>query len=242
MESSVVTLVLAKMVTFLITSLFLLGFLAVAIYFWQKPASRMETEALPPPSFEPRSLFAGQDPASSEFGTGDSLINLSEGSDDRASLLERTSQGDQSVLIEAHRSGDCEFYNQALDILVTHADSSAKLLSLVSYVTRNELPVNNRLAREFGESWKRTPDRPSTAKMLHIAALSDDAAIYQNAAETALQFWRDGYLSGVPPRELQAILEGEFWVLSSRTRSSGAAFLLKRTLAKARRELEAADN
>jgi hypothetical protein len=228
------------MVTFLITSLFILGFLAVAVYFWQKPASRMETEAqLPPPPFEPRGLFAGEDSAASEIESADSRANLPAESDLRSSLLERSSQGDQSVLVEVHRSGDREFYNQALDFLVTQADSSAKLLSLVSYVTRNELPVNNRLARECIESWKRTPDRPSTAKMLHIAALSDDAGIYQSAAETALQFRRDGYLSGISPRELQAILEGEFWVLSSHTRSSGAAFLLKRTLAKARRELEA---
>jgi hypothetical protein len=41
---------------------------------------------------------------------------------------------------------------------------------------------------------------------------------------------------------LRSILEGEFWILSSPTRRSGAGFLLKRALAGARRELEAAHN
>ena len=76
--------------------------------------------------------------------------------------------------------------------------------------------------------------------MLHVAALSDDAAIYQKGVETALGSWRKGSLSEISPQELRAILEGEFWILSLPTRSSGAGFLLKRALAGARRELDAA--
>ena len=79
-------------------------------------------------------------------------------------------------------------------------------------------------------------------KMLHVAALSDDATVYQAAVETALEFWRKGFLPKISPQELLAILEGEFWLLSSNTRSSGAGFLLKRTLSSARRELETAHN
>jgi hypothetical protein len=78
--------------------------------------------------------------------------------------------------------------------------------------------------------------------MLHVAALSNDAAVYQTAVETALEFWRGGLLSEVSAQELRAILEGEFWILSSPARSSGAGFLLKRALAVARRELKAAHN
>lgn len=76
--------------------------------------------------------------------------------------------------------------------------------------------------------------------MLHIAALSDDASVYQKAVQAALTGFRKGALPGVSGDELQAILEGEFWLLSSPTRSSGAGFLLKRELASARRELAAA--
>jgi hypothetical protein len=78
--------------------------------------------------------------------------------------------------------------------------------------------------------------------MLHIAALSDNAETLKTAVDVALRSWREGNLLDVSAIELQALFNGEFWVLSSRTRSSGAGFLLKRTLVSARRELDAALN
>ena len=78
------------------------------------------------------------------------------------------------------------------------------------------------------------------SKAMHFAALSDDADVYRGAVEQALTFWREGKLSDVSAIELRALFDGEFWILSSRTRSSGAGFVLKRTLDSARRELEAA--
>jgi hypothetical protein len=58
--------------------------------------------------------------------------------------------------------------------------------------------------------------------------------------EKALGLRREQKLADISPAELRALFDGEFWVLSSRTRSSGAGFVLKRTLKNARRELEAA--
>ena len=67
--------------------------------------------------------------------------------------------------------------------------------------------------------------------MLHFAAaLSDDAASTNAPSKMALHFWREGRLPDVSAMELQLYLTGEFWVLSSGTRSSGAGFVLKRTL------------
>jgi hypothetical protein len=226
------------MVTFLITSFFIIGFLAVAVYFWQKPLSTTETESLPP--LEPRGLFAGG--RADESALAAANAGAKPHAESRSSLIQRARQGDSKVLMELHDPGDAAFYNQALDLLVAKAGSDKEILSLASYVTRNELPVNRRLAEKFIDSWKRAPNRSSTAKMLHLGALSDDAAVYQAAVEAALQFWRAGHLSGVSAQELHAILEGEFWILSSSTRSSGTGFLLKRTLASARRELKAAQN
>jgi hypothetical protein len=74
--------------------------------------------------------------------------------------------------------------------------------------------------------------------MLHAASLSDDAAVYQKAVETALRAWREQELNDLSAQDLQALFTSEFWVLSSGTRSSGAGFILKRALASARRELE----
>lgn len=230
------------MVTFLITSFFILAFLAVAVYFWQKPASTTETEALLPPS-QWRGLFIDGIPDGQM--AEDDAEAIATALRERTALLDRAANGEKSVLQEARNTSNSEdsgFYEEVLNSLVESADSGPKLLSLVSYVTRHELPVSQKLAARFIASCKSVRDPRSTAKMLHLAALSNDAAVYQTAVETALEFWRSGYLSDVPPQELRAILEGEFWILSSPTRSSGAGFLLKRTLAIARRELEAAHN
>jgi hypothetical protein len=223
------------MVTLLITSFFIIGVLALAIYFWQKPASTIDTESELPPATR-RALF--DSPASGQQLPDADEERAMTAARQRTELLDRAKRGEKSALNEAQTAKDAGLYDAVLNSLVTWADADAKLLSLVSHVMRNELPVNTRLAEAFIQSWQNAPERSSTAKMLHIAALSDDAGVYQTAAEAALHFWRDGRLPGVSGPELRAILDGEFWILSSRTRKSGAGFLLKRTLASARPELE----
>jgi hypothetical protein len=111
---------------------------------------------------------------------------------------------------------------------------------LASYIVRHDLPVNKTLAEKFVELWRQAPDRESTAKMLHLAALSDNADTYRSAVASALDYRRNGKLTTITKEELKAIIEGEYWLLSSNTRSSGAGFVLKQTLTNARRELEAA--
>lgn len=228
------------MVTFLITSFFVLAFLAIAIYFWQKPNS-LSVESLPPPPG--RGLFIDGTPDQQALTIAEANTETTaNAAARRTELLEGAKAGEKSVLQEVRNIGDTELYEEALNLLVAGADSDPKLLSLVSYVTRHELRVNKKLALAVMDSYKRAPDRSATAKMLHVAALSDDAAVYQSAVETALEFWRGERLSEVSALELRSILEGEFWILSSPTRSSGAGFLLKRALRGTRRELEAAHN
>lgn len=220
------------MVTFLITSVFILGFIAVAIYFWQKPATKPESYFLPPPP-PPAGLFSEQpdeaEPAPAISRTVDPEL--------KAALLQRAEHGDKSTLQETHLVGDSALYDELLRELVIRAHSEAEVLSLVSYVARNELPVNKSLAEAVIDSWQQSPDGSSTAKTLHIVALSDDAALFSSTVETALQFWREGKLK-TSPEELRALFDGEFWLLSADIRASGLGFSLKRTLANARRELE----
>ena len=167
------------MVTFLITSVLLLGLVAIAIYFWQKPANQTQTIELPPPEHR-RSLFADTVDASAEPPEPLPPAN--------------------APLALPHKL-------------------KAEAESLI-------------------ESFETSPDTDSTLKMLHTAALADDAAVYQNAVETALRAWREQKLKDLSAPDLQALFTSEFWVLSSGTRSSGAGFVLKRALASARRELE----
>jgi hypothetical protein len=89
--------------------------------------------------------------------------------------------------------------------------------------------------------YQQTPNRNTTANLLHAAALSDDAKNYERAIELVLLSWRDGSLANVSAKELQSIFNSEYWVLSSRTRTSGAGFVLKETLSRANRELELAN-
>jgi len=225
------------MVTFLITSILLLGLFAISIYFWQKPSKSVGNAELPPPD-QPRGLF---DHDGSDMTAQLSAVTETD-SNKKEALIDRASQGDKNVLQEALQLREHELYIEVLSVLIDKAQSAPRLHSLVSYVTQHELPVSERLAVSFIESSKQALNRASTAKMLHIAALSDNAETLKGAVEVAFRSWREGNLPDVSAIELQALFNGEFWVLSSRTRSSGAGFLLKRTLASARRELDAAPN
>ena len=229
------------MVTFLITSFFVLAFLAIAIYFWQKPTPSIRAETLQSPPG--RGLFIDGTPdGQAQLSATSALEAAANAATKRRELVERAVAGEKSTLLEAYETEDPELYEVALNSFVAAADSDPQLLSLVSYVTRHELQVNKHLAERVLDSYKRAPDRSSTAKMLHVAALADDAAVYQSAVETALKFWRERRLTEVSAPELRAILESEFWILSSSTRRSGAGFLLKRALRNARHELKAAQH
>ena len=171
------------MVTLLITSFFILALLAIAIYFWQKPANTSQTYELPPPG-EPRNLFS------------DVAVNQL-----------RPSAGEQ--LTEQTRKVDADMFQEAISAI-----------------------------RAFQQS----PDRNSTANLLHAAALSDDAKNYGRAIELILLSWRDGSLSDLSAHELQSLFNSQYWGLSSRSRTSGAGFVLKETLSSANRELESTNN
>ena len=215
------------MVTLLITSVFVFGLLAIAIYFWQKAANTSQPIELPLPP-QPAGLFSDVKPAELPSPT----------EDPKKAIIESATKGDKDALTQANALKDATLYEEVLNFFVAQVDSEPKLLSLVSHVKRNELPVTKALAQTAITYWKVSPEKDSTAKMLHLAALSDDAETYRQAVEIALNSWRNGKLPDVSAMELQALIHSEFWVLSSNARSSGAGFVLKRTLATAKRELE----
>ena len=221
------------MVTLLITAVAVLVLFGIGVYFWQKPATDDSVRVLPPPP-NARGLFEA------EYSSSDAAEQRALGSRQREELIREAENGNRSALEKAHVSGDAELYNLVLAELVRLSDSDPKLLSLMSYVSQNELPVKRSLVDAVLASWRAAPDRSGTARALHFAALSDDADIYRGAVESVLHWWRDAKLADITPVELRALFDGEFWVLSSRSRSSGAGFVLKRTLDSARRELEAA--
>jgi hypothetical protein len=223
------------MVTFLITSVVILGIVAAAVYLWQKPRVEPGMNTLPT-HLAPATLFGGQQ-TSDDTGVSESNV---ERDNRRAALIAQARDGSPQPLQQAYALSDLELYDQILLLLTENAVSDEKLLALVSYVTRSDLPVNPSLAEAMLKSWERAPDRSSTAKTLHIVALANDAALYKTAVSSALQFWREGKLDHTSPVELKALFDGEYWLLSPEVRASGAGFLLKHTLARVRHELELA--
>src|SRR5215211_6293698 len=107
------------MVTLLITSLFVFGLIAIAIYYWQKAANTSQTSELPLPP-QPAGLFFDFQPAELPSPTGDT----------KKPLLENAAKGDKNVLKQAHDLNDPALYNEVLDIFVAQVDSAPKLLSL----------------------------------------------------------------------------------------------------------------
>ena len=154
-------------------------------------------------------------------------------------LLERAALGDVEVLKDAHATGKAALYGRALDALVESCASSAeRLRSLASYITHDEeLRANPTLAARLLEAWEHDQTRGSTVELLHVAALSDDAATFERALEAILRAWEDGRLNVLSAGELRSLFDGEYWLLSSGAKSSGAGFALKQKLADARRRL-----
>jgi hypothetical protein len=224
------------MVALLFTAIFIIGLLAIPLFIWALRTRGSSENLLPPPE-PPRGLFSDKD------GFESAVLSPADPKEDenqRHSLSERAKAGDKSALLEAQALGDRKFYDEVLDQLTVNADRDPTLLALASFVTRNELPVNRKLAEALISFWKVSPGRSSTATTLHLTALADDADLYQSTVDVALSFWRQGLLADVSAAELKALFDGEFWVLSARTRGSGAGFILKRRLASVRRELETA--
>lgn len=159
----------------------------------------------------------------------------------RASLLKRAAAGDLIALVEARRANDPLLYESVLQSLVGWAEQSeSNLRSLATLVAHDEdLRGNSALAEAFQKLWRQQPDRANAAQMLHLAALADEAEIFERAVNALLDYWGTGRLNGIKAEELFALIEGEYWVLSSAARRTGAGFVLKQRLATLRGQLAA---
>ncbi|HMG32791.1 MAG TPA: hypothetical protein VKM94_02540 [Blastocatellia bacterium] len=157
----------------------------------------------------------------------------------RESLIERARQGELTTLSEASRHGD-DLYEEVLDVLAESRSKEQEFAELTEYISQtNGLRSSRRVARLAIERWNASPTVSSTARMLHIAALSDDAETYHRAVDAVRDVWNADKLR-ISANDLKQLVESQFWVLSPEARRSGAGFQLKRRLAGFRRELAAA--
>lgn len=157
----------------------------------------------------------------------------------RAAFVARAAADDLTALVDAHQTNDAALYRVVLHELVERAArTDEKLRALVSFIKgRTDLRGSVELAEVYSAVWQETPDRATTATMLHFAALSDDPDTFRKAAEIASLFWQNGQLPQLTGAELRTLIDSEFWVLSSDARRTGAGFVLKQRLEGLRHEL-----
>ncbi len=225
----------------LIISILLLAIVAV-LSFYRFQSRRLRLNAARREFSLPRAVHLFADQTSSEstmrLAAAEEKTNLL--NETRATLLARASEGDKETLLEAARfDADENLYGEVLNNLVARiSDDAEQMRALAAFIARHEdLRANSLLAERLMESWQASPDKASATLMLHIAALSDDAEIYNRAVETLLRIWRADHLRQTSAVEIGALIESEYWLLAPHARTSGAGFVLKQTLARLRREL-----
>jgi hypothetical protein len=159
----------------------------------------------------------------------------------RRRLLGRAAEGDKTALDEARMRGDAEFYREILRRLVAHAEGDeGALRSIAEYIIAGRtLRSSGEFAAMMIERLGASPDQSSLARLLHIAALSDDAAVFRRAVEAALILFGEGRLPQVSAEDFLATVEGAYWLIGAEVRSSGSGFLLKRLIVNVRRGLAA---
>jgi hypothetical protein len=225
--------------TLLFISILLLAVAAFTLHRLKRRTAPKEPDFLPVPrSFE--GLFAEQH--------AEEMKLLAQAEAERRAreglrrLLGRAAEGDKTALDEAHMRGDAEFYREILRALVAHADGDEETLrSIAEHVVDSRAL---RSSREFAaimiERFSATPDQSSLVRALHLAALSDDAAVFKRAVEVALKTFGEGRLPQVSAEDFLATVESVYWLIDAEVRSSGSGFLLKRLIVDVRRGLAAA--
>jgi hypothetical protein len=160
----------------------------------------------------------------------------------RRQLLGRAAEGDKTALDEARECGDAAFYREIFQTLVARAEGDEEALrSIAEYIVDSRaLRSSSQFAVMMIERWSEASDRFSFVGAIHLAALSDDAAVFKRAVEVALKLYSDGRLPRISAEDLLATVESAYWLIDAEVRSSGSGFLLKRLIADVRRELAAA--
>jgi len=215
----------------LIISVFLL-FVATFAILRTKRSSSKEVAGELPAGVSPRGLFDA--PSRDDETPGESPEQTR-----RGQLRERAARGDLSALAEAGASGDAALYRFVLDGLVGRSSGEPeRVRELASHIARGSgLRASPELAEMLLGEWRREPSPASTAELLRVSALSDDAGTFGRAVSEVLQLWEGGGLDALGAEGLRSLFEAEYWLLSSEAKRSGAGFVLKQKLADARRRL-----
>src|SRR5689334_11038489 len=133
----------------------------------------------------------------------------------RDRLLERAAKGETGTLDEADALGDPRFYGQVLQAIHTQADGNPEILySIVRHIIGSQkLRSSSGFSEAMIELWGKSSGSPQLAEMLHLAALADDAAVFNRAINAALLRWREGRVEGISAKEFLATVESAYWLV-----------------------------
>ena len=222
-----------KVSAILIISVFLL-FVATFAILRTKRSRSGEAAGELPPGVSPRGLFDADSHVSETPAESPEQAR-------RGRLRERAERGDLSALSAARASGDAALYRFVLDGLVGRASGDgARVRELAKHIVAGrDLRASPELAEMLLGLWRAEPGPSSTAELLRVSALSDDAGTFGRAVSEVLEVWEGGGLGKLGAEELRALFEAEYWLLSSEAKRSGAGFVLKQKLTDVRRRLAA---
>jgi hypothetical protein len=225
--------------TLLFISILLLAVAAFTLHLLKRRTAPQEPDFLP----EPRGfdgLFAEQHAEEMKLLAQAEAERRAQ--EERLGLLGRAAEGDKTALDEAHMRGDAEFYREILRRLVAHAEGDEGALRSIAehIVDSRALRSSGEFAAVMIERLNVAPDQSSLVRALHLAALSDDAAVFGRAVEVALKIFGEGRLSQVSAEDFLATVDSVYWLIDAEVRSSGSGFLLKRLIVDVRRGLAAA--
>ena len=224
--------------TILIISVFLLAVTIFALHRWNRQPPKELNTFSEPRSFD--GLFAEQHAEEMKLLAQAEAESRVE--EERRRLLERAADGDRTALDEARKSGDAALYREVLQTLVARADGDEEALrSIAKYIVDSRvLRSSGEFAATMIERWNESLDQRSFVDLLHLAALSDDAAVFKRAVEVSVKRFGEGRLPQVSAKDFLATVESAYWLMGAEVRSSGSGFLLKQLIADVRRELAAA--
>lgn len=153
-------------------------------------------------------------------------------------LLERAENNDFTVLIEAAKTGDLQFYEKALDLLTERNKAEPEnLLRFAAFLSGGKLQTNKTFSNALLGEWSANSQTASLPTVLHVSALTDSAEIYLQTVEAIFDSWKENKLTKISASDLFAAFDAHFRLLPTSARASGAGFMLKEKLGNIRREV-----
>ena len=124
------------------------------------------------------------------------------------------------------------------DIRAFENAEKEKLLAKERENTRRLFAEKIESVHEFEKTWRVSPDKKNTIKLLVMAAETEDVQTFSETAENVIQLWREKRIESLKSEDLADLLDSHFRTLPQQERTSGIGFWLKEEVKNLRSESE----